>query len=118
MGSSTWQPLGSFELGIDKELGNYGYADYGLDSLAMGTTGPSIASSIIGPFNGTSTINATYYSTGFFGVGVNSGTFNKNVHPTPLLNALSQQGKIPGNSFGFTAGAHYRKFRSDDLDIF
>jgi hypothetical protein len=76
----------------------------------LGTTGDTIPSSIIGAFNGTDTINTTYYLTGFFGVGVVDGTFNNNVTPLSALNALVQtEGVIPSHSYGFTAGAVYRE---------
>jgi hypothetical protein len=68
-----------------------------------------VQSSIIGAFNGTGTINTTYYLTGLFGLGVVDGAFN-NVTPLSALNALVQtDGLIPSHSYGFTAGAVYRK---------
>jgi hypothetical protein len=40
-----------------------------------------------------------------------TGTFNKDITPVPALNALVKtEGKVPGNSYGFTAGAHYCEF--------
>jgi hypothetical protein len=108
--SSTWNSVGRFNLGTDQDLGNYGYADYGLDSLTLGTTGDTIPSSIIGAFNGTGKMNSTFYLTGFFGVGVVDGTFSNNVTPLSVLNALVQtEGYIPSHSYGFTAGAVYRE---------
>jgi len=109
--SSSWDPVGRYSLGADRELGNHGYADYGLDTLTVGVAGPNVTSSIIGAFNGTNTINNTYYITGLFGLGLGAGTFNNDITPVPALNALVKtEGKVPGNSYGFTAGAHYREF--------
>jgi hypothetical protein len=109
--SSSWDPVGRYSLGADRELGNHGYADYGLDALTVGVAGPNVTSSIIGAFNGTNTINNTYYITGLFGLGLGTGTFNNDITPVPALNALVKtEGKVPGNSYGFTAGAHYREF--------
>jgi len=108
--SSSWDPVGRYSLGADRELGNHGYADYGLDTLTVGVAGPNVTSSIIGAFNGTNTINNTYYVTGLFGLGLGAGTFNNDITPVPALNALVKtEGKVPGNSYGFTAGAHYRE---------
>ena len=77
----------------------------------MGVAGPNVTSSIIGAFNGTNTINNTYYITGLFGLGLGTGSFNKDITPVPVLNALVKtEGKVLGNSYGFTAGAHYREF--------
>jgi hypothetical protein len=112
--SPTWKPVGRYLLGSDQELGNQAGADYGLDSLSLGTNGPTIPSSIIGLFNTTATINATYYMTGFFGVGITSGSFN-HTSPVPALGALANQQKVPGMSYGFTAGAHYREFPHTNL---
>ncbi len=108
--SPTWKPVGHYGLGADKELGNRQGADYGLDSLTIGTNGPTIASSIIGPFNSTQTINTTFYMTGLFGLGVTSGTFPNKLSPMPALAELALQQKIPGMSYGFTAGSLYRDF--------
>ncbi len=109
-GSSSWDPVGRYSLGADRELGDYGYADYGIDTLTVGVAGPNVTSSIIGAFNGTGTINSTYYITGLFGLGLGTGTFNNDITPAPALNALVKtEGKVPGNSYGFTAGAHYRE---------
>ncbi|PMD16594.1 acid protease [Hyaloscypha hepaticicola] len=109
-GSSSWDLVGRYSLGADRELDNYGYADYGLDTLTVGVAGPNVTSSIIGAFNGTSTINNTYYITWLFGLGLGTGTFNNDITPVPALNALVQtEGKVPGNSYGFTAGAHYQR---------
>jgi hypothetical protein len=77
----------------------------------VGTEGPTVKSSIIGSFNGIVPINDTYYLTGYFGLGLGSGTFNNGITPTPALNALVKtEGKVPSNSYGFTAGAAYDKF--------
>jgi hypothetical protein len=92
--SSSWDPVGRYSLGADRELGNHGYADYGLDTLTVGVAGPNVTSSI----------------TGLFGLGLGAGTFNNDITPVPALNALVKtEGKVPGNSYGFTAGAHYRE---------
>lgn len=49
--SSTWQTEGLFELGVDPQLGNTGYADYRLDDLTIDSTGVVLPSSIIGSIN-------------------------------------------------------------------
>jgi hypothetical protein len=107
--SSTWKPVGRYTLGSDKELGNRISSDYGLDSVTVGTNGPTIPSSIIGPFNSTQLINTTFYMTGFFGLGITSGTFDNKLSPVPALPELAAQKMVPGMSYGFTAGAHYRE---------
>jgi hypothetical protein len=79
----------------------------------VGTEGPTLPSSIVGKVNGTGTINETYYLTGYFGLGMGSGSFKNNLTPLPALNALVKtEGQVPSNSYGFTAGAVYREFYS------
>lgn len=105
--SSTWRPEGRYNLDADVELGNNGYADYGLDSLAFSTSG-AISSAIIGAFNGTGPINTTQYLTGMFGLGIIGGSFNHTTPPSALSALVEKEGLIPSHSYGFTAGAFYR----------
>ncbi|KAL5330223.1 hypothetical protein ACEPPN_003748 [Leptodophora sp. 'Broadleaf-Isolate-01'] len=107
--SSTWQNQGFFELGADKQLGNIGYAQYGLDNLTFGGTGVTIPSSIVGAFNGTGPISGTSYLLGLFGLGVVPGGFN-NTSPLSALSALVETvGAVPSHSWGYTAGAKYQQ---------
>ncbi|KAH7355279.1 aspartic peptidase domain-containing protein [Rhexocercosporidium sp. MPI-PUGE-AT-0058] len=107
--SSTWQNQGLFELGADKQLGNTGYAQYGLDNLTFGGTGVMVPSSIIGAFNGTGPISGTSYLLGLFGLGVVPGSFN-NTSPLSALSALVETvGGVPSHSWGYTAGAKYQQ---------
>ncbi|KAH7411339.1 aspartic peptidase domain-containing protein [Cadophora sp. MPI-SDFR-AT-0126] len=107
--SSTWQNQGFFELGADKQLGNTGYAQYGLDNLTFGGTGVMIPSAIIGAFNGSGPISGTSYLLGLFGLGVVPGGFN-NTSPLSALSALVEEvGVVPSHSWGYTAGAKYQQ---------
>ncbi|KAH8594498.1 aspartic peptidase domain-containing protein [Bisporella sp. PMI_857] len=108
-GSSTsWQPQGFFELGVDKHLGNTGYAEYGFDNLTFGTTGVSLANAIVGAFNYTGTINSTQYLLGFFGLGIVPGSFNNTKVPSAISALLEKEDAIPSHSYGYTAGARYQ----------
>jgi hypothetical protein len=110
--SSTWQEQGFFDLGVDYQLGNTAYAEYGLDNLTFGATGITIPSAIIGAFNGSGLTNTTSYFTGLFGVGITPGNFT-NITPLSAISALVEQmGTIPSHSYGYTAGASYRKIIS------
>ena len=101
--SSTWQPEGFFELGVDVQLGNSAYAEYGLDDLTFGTTGVTIPSAIIG------SINATEDFVGYFGLGIVPGNFT-NVTPLAAISGLvEKEAAIPSHSYAFTAGANYRE---------
>lgn len=107
--SSTWQNSGFYELGADKQLGNEGYGQYGLDKLTFGGTGITVPSAIIGAFNGTGPTSAISYLLGLFGLGVVPGGFN-NTSPLSALSALVEtDGAIPSHSWGYTAGAKYRE---------
>ncbi|OWP02209.1 hypothetical protein B2J93_5596 [Marssonina coronariae] len=107
--STSWQDQGFFELGAGKQLGNEGYAQYGLDNLTFGGTGVSVPSAIIGAFNGTGPINETSFLLGLFGLGVVPGSFN-NTSPLSAVSALVEQvGAIPSHSWGYTAGAKYQQ---------
>jgi hypothetical protein len=106
--SSSWQEQGFFDLGVDYQLGNTAYAEYGLDNLTFGTSGITIPSAIIGAFNGSGTTNTTSYFNGLFGLGITPGNFT-NVTPLSAISALVEQmGTIPSHSYGYTAGANYR----------
>ena len=108
--SSMWQPYGAWSLQVDAELGNDGYADYGLDNLTFGSTGVTIPKAIIGTYNGTGYINETQYMLGMFGLGVVPGKFPPLNSPVPAVSALVEDlGVIPSHSWGYTAGAKYRE---------
>lgn len=55
------------------------------------------------------TLNTTDYLNGLFGLGITQGNFGGTVAESPLTQAVKEFGWIPSYSFGFTAGAHYRK---------
>lgn len=101
--SSTWQSLGFFELGSNANLGNTGYAEYGLDSLTFGSTGVTVRSSLIGMVNG-----SDYTWIGSFGLGTLPGNFSGK-SPLSAISALVEtEGTIQSHSYGYTAGAKYR----------
>jgi hypothetical protein len=102
--SSTWHSEGTFELGLDTQLGFAGDANYGLDTLEFGTTGATLKNTIIG------SINTTEYLLGFFGLGDIPGNFT-NIEVSSPLSALDNESVIPSNSYGYTAGAIYRKLK-------
>jgi hypothetical protein len=74
--------------------------------LEFGTTGVTLKDTIIG------SINTTEYWLGFFGLGDIPGNFT-DTEALPPLNALENQSIIPSNSYGYTAGAIYRKLNVD-----
>lgn len=84
--------------------------DYGTDSLYTtppGTSTPFALTSIL-----MATFNTTDYFNGFFGLGINAGSFGGDVTEAPLVQAVKTYGWLPSYSYGYTAGAHYRKTSS------
>lgn len=105
--SSTNHDLGFFSLGVDNRLGGQGYAEYGFDTLTFGSTGVSLNSTIIG------SVNSTEFFLGMFGVGIVPGNF-KNVSSLAAISGLVEKdGAIPSHSYGYTAGAKYRKISQE-----
>jgi hypothetical protein len=90
-------------LGVDTQLGDTGYAEYGLDDLEFGSTGVTLPDAIIG------SINTTEYWTGFFGLGIVPGNFTTVTPLSAISGLVEREGVIPSHSYGFTAGAKYRE---------
>lgn len=107
--SSTWSNLGFYDLSVNKELGNTGYADYGLDALVLGSTGVKLLSTIIG------TVNATDQWLGSFGLGTTPGNFNGKSPISAISALVEEQGAIQSHSYGYTAGAKYRTWKNNTL---
>ena len=80
-----------------------GYGDYGLDNLEFGTTGVTVSQAII------SSINDTAYWIPFFGLGIVPGSFNDITRKSIISALVEDIGTIPSHTYGFTAGASYRK---------
>ena len=100
--SSTWDPQGTYGIGLDPQLGFDGNATYGLDSIAFGDQ-ISVPSQIIG------VINATEYFLGYFGLGVQPTNFTSTDQPTFIDSMVENKSLVPSHSYGYTAGAYYRK---------
>ena len=109
--SSTWGDLGAYKMGLEPELGfEDDDAIYGLDSIAFSDQ-LSVPSQFIGVFN------STDYFLGFFGLGVQPTNFTSTDQRTFLDSMVENKSLIPSHSYGYTAGAHYRKLWSSRVDI-
>ena len=102
--SKTWQNQGAFDLGLDPQLGFDGDAVYGLDDIAFNDQ-ISVPSQIVG------VVNTTEYFLGFFGLGVQPTNFTSVNQPTFLDSIVENKSLVPSHSYGYTAGAYYRKCR-------
>jgi hypothetical protein len=105
--SSTWQQKGFYQLWIEKNLGLVGNGLYGFDSVGLGTSGeedPSVQNTTIG------TLVSANFWLGHIGVHPKPTNFSAFEDPIPsYMTTLFEQKSIPSLSFGYTAGAQYRK---------
>ena len=95
-------------MGVNAELGNNGYALYGLDDLTFGSTGVALPSAIIGTINSTGSVEFQTWL-GSFGLGVVPGNFN-NTSLSAISGLVEKEGGIQSHSYGYTAGAKYREY--------
>ncbi len=106
--SSTWQYTGQYTLYIEDNLDLRGGAKFGNDTVGLGGQGsgtPTLDQQIVG---GLATEN---FYLGMFGVNPKSTNFTSQNEGQPsYMSSLYTQGKIPSLSFGYTAGAQYRKW--------
>ncbi|KAL8916192.1 MAG: hypothetical protein Q9172_006411 [Xanthocarpia lactea] len=108
--STTWENVGNFALGYEKNLRNYSSnwdnGNYGFDSLALGYSGsggPNVESTVIAGLN-----TKDFY---LGNIGLSSHPINLTTYdnPTPsLLASFKIREIIPSLSYGYSAGAPYR----------
>ena len=103
--STTWADQGPFVLGLDPQLGFSGNGVYGFDNVSLSDS-VSVPSQVVG------VINTTDYWLGFFGLGVEPTNFTSADKPTFLDSMVEIMSLIPSHSYGYTAGAYYRKIYS------
>lgn len=100
--SSTWQEVGRYELGLDPQLGFGGYGNYGYDNVDLDEQ-TIVPSQVVG------VINSTEHWLGFLGLGVGVTNFTGS-NKLPFLSSMVEiKNIIPSHSYGYTAGAYYRK---------
>lgn len=101
--SSTWTEIGYYELGFDTQLGDAGDADYGLDNVDLSDE-VLVNGQIVG------VINTTEFWLGSLGLGVQPSRFEGTTNRLTFLSSLVEnKSVIPSHSYGYTAGAYYRK---------
>lgn len=115
--STTWESLGTFEVGISTNLGFNAGAHYGRDNVGLMfqySGGPTLPGQVVG-----SIINKRPFFVGFFGLSPKSFNFTNldNPHPS-YMTSLRENRQIPSISYGYTAGAHYSKSFSISLRSF
>lgn len=106
--SSSWDNIGTFELGQNDFLGFTGNGGFGYDTVGL----------IRGDSSETITNNDTavtaYASPEFWlgeiGLSNRPMDLGQDDKPSSFLSNLKKAGNIPSLSFGYTAGAPYRKY--------
>lgn len=106
--SSTWRDLGLFTLALEQNLGHNESGAFGLDTISLGLTnetgGPTLDSQILA---GIATEN---WYTGVFGLQQQPMNLSDFSEPhQSFLSGLRTRNFIPSLSWGYTAGAHFRK---------
>ncbi|KAH6643379.1 aspartic peptidase domain-containing protein [Truncatella angustata] len=108
--SSSWIDVGLYGInqdgvGLEANLGYSQRAEFGLETLAIGLTGPSLENQTVA---GIATAEPFYL--GVFGLNsqpVNFTTLGNYSAPS-FLTTLKDEGRIPSLSWSYTAGAQYR----------
>lgn len=111
--SSTWKDAGFYEFGVELNLpytGNYDSGDYGFDTMGVGYPGGSGSNTTLDR-----QVVATFATKDFYlgNLGLTPRSINltgvADGYPSYLSN-LKEANMIPSLSFGYNAGAQYRKF--------
>ena len=105
--STTWQEVGIYRMGLGANLGLTGNAYYGYDNFGLGSSQDSDAIKV-------EKLTVAAYATPDFWVGqLGLSMFpiimGETERPHSLLARLKEEGRIPSLSFGYQAGAPYRK---------
>ncbi|KAH8812244.1 aspartic peptidase domain-containing protein [Xylogone sp. PMI_703] len=108
--SSSWLDAGSYGInqdgfGLEANLGYVQPAQFGLEHLGIGLTGPSLSNQTVA---GIATPEPFYL--GIFGLNNQPLNFSElgNYSAPSFLTTLKDQKKIPSLSWSYTAGAQYR----------
>ena len=110
--SSTWNPKGVFLLGAEIDLGYTGpnnivNGTYGYDTLVLpgsaGVANISVTHQVIA-----SIITEEFY-VGYLGLSNQPINVSVTDSSPSFMTSLKNQNLIPSNSYGYTAGATYRK---------
>lgn len=105
--SSTWRDHGLYDLDIEKNLGFFGNALFGYDSLSTGVPGTGAISLKEQVVAG---IAAKGFYLGLWGIGPRPINLTSLNNPYPgMMSKLKDENIIPSLSFGYTAGARYRE---------
>ncbi|KAF2083722.1 acid protease [Saccharata proteae CBS 121410] len=101
-GSSTWQFKETLNLDLEDDLGFYGTAAYGYDTVSLGeTASPSLDAQLVADMD-----SQDYYF-GILGINATASEATSSAGKSGFFQNLKDQGVIPSLSYGYTAGAPY-----------
>ncbi|KAI1815446.1 acid protease [Poronia punctata] len=108
--SSSWTKVGKYGInadgvGLEANLGYYQEAEFGLETLGLGLTGPRLKNQTVAGVT-----SADHFYLGAFGLNSQPVNFTSigNYSAPSFLTTLKDQGHIPSLSWSYTAGAKYR----------
>lgn len=105
--SSSWREAGLYTLVFEENLGYFDNGVFGFDSISMGllgTSAPKLDNQVLAG------IATKDFYLGLWGVGPRPTNLTVLNNPYPsLMTNLKKQNKVPSLSYGYTAGAQYRK---------
>lgn len=114
--SSTWRPIGQYDLDIRPELEDdrviygvtdLGYGEFGEDVVMM-KEGDDAGREVSVQEIAVGAVNDSTVLLGELGLGVDVRSFDAQTTSEGMLGKLWKTGQIPGRSFGYTAGNYYR----------
>jgi hypothetical protein len=109
--STSWRSNGTWTLG-EEEFLDSSYAsdpgEYGLDTLGFELEGDAEGGVLLNYQVIAGIVTDDFYI-GTLGLAPRTPSFSNNTRPS-LLASLKDQGYIPSLSYGYTAGAYYRKY--------
>jgi hypothetical protein len=110
--SETWMETGYYSLEAGQNIGLDAVGYYGLDTVRLGTIeeeGPAIDNTTIGTIGTYSTLATPEHWLGHIGLQSVPNTFLDQPSRPSFITSLFETQSIPSESFGYTAGAQYRK---------
>lgn len=113
--TSTWQDIGLYNLepGTNFELDGsslYGYDKAGVSFVGRTNDSVTLEHQVVGVYSTSTEAGLSRLWLGRLGLSQSAMILNDTDDPVSLLRALKDQGHIPSLSFGYQAGAAYRKF--------
>jgi hypothetical protein len=106
--SSTWELIGLYEIGVNRDLGYTGNGISGYDTIGLGKN--SVTDAVFLRKQALTAYASPKLWVGHLGLGIKEMTFRQNERVNSTLLSLKNDGVIPSLSFGYTAGAPYRRF--------